>query len=190
MDNLVNLFLDAATLKRMPRTGWALRGVDTVESVADHSHGVAWIALVLADALNDAGTAPPLDRERVLIQAVLHDLGEVYLTDLPRRAARLLPPGIKSSAEHQALRGLLAPLPPARRDEYLACWQEFEDRSTPEGRLVRDADKLEMMVQCLRYEMAGHRGLDEFWQAMDANPWAYDLSVQLYARLCARRPPA
>jgi putative hydrolase of HD superfamily len=186
MDDLLNLFLESATLKRMLRTGWATRGVDSVESVADHSYGVAWVALVLADALNDAGTDPRLDRESVLIQAVLHDLGEVRLTDLPRSARELIPPEVKSQAEHRALHGLLAPLPAARRSEYLAYWQEFEDRSTPEGRLVRDADKLEMMVQCLRYEMSGQRGLDEFWQAMDANAWAYDVCAQLYARLRAR----
>jgi 5'-deoxynucleotidase YfbR-like HD superfamily hydrolase len=53
--------------------------------------------------------------------------------------------------------------------------------------LVRDADKLEMMVQCLRYEEAGSRGLDEFWQAMDHHRWHYALSARLYERLRARR---
>jgi putative hydrolase of HD superfamily len=186
MNNLLDLFLEAATLKRMPRTGWATRGVSVVESVAEHSYGVAWIVLILVDALNDAGTEPPLDRERVLIQAVLHDLGEVRLTDLPASATRLLDGEIKSRAEQQALQDLLAALPTALRDEYLARWQEFEDRTTPEGRLVRDADKLEMMVQCLHYEMAGHRGLDDFWQAMDRNHWTFELSAHLYAALKAR----
>ncbi len=186
MDDLVNLFLETATLKRMPRTGWAIRGVSAVESVAEHSHGVAWLALVLADTLNDAGAEPPLDRERVLIQALLHDLGEVRLTDLPSSATRLIPPEAKSLAEQAAIRGLLTPLPALLRDEYLQLWQEFEDRATPEGRLVRDADKLEMMVQCLRYEMAGQRSLDEFWQATDAHDWAFDLSSRLYARLRER----
>jgi putative hydrolase of HD superfamily len=69
-----------------------------------------------------------------------------------------------------------------------ALWQEFEESSSPEGRLVRDADKLEMMVQCLRYEQAGCRGLDEFWQAMDRREWHYPLSEELYARLRAMRP--
>jgi putative hydrolase of HD superfamily len=186
MDDLLNLFLETATLKRMPRTGWAMRGVSVVESVAEHSYGVAWMALVLADALNDAGTQPPLDRERVLIQALVHDLGEVRLTDLPSSATRLISRETKSRAEQHAIQGLLAALPTALRREYLARWQEFEDRTTPEGRLVRDADKLEMIVQCLRYEMAGHRGLDEFWHSMDRNDWAFDLSARLYAGLKAR----
>jgi hypothetical protein len=45
-----------------------------------------------------------------------------------------------------------------------------------------------MMVQCLRYEQAGSRGLHEFWQAMDRQPWHYPLSADIYARLRALRP--
>ena len=52
---------------------------------------------------------------------------------------------------------------------------------------MRDADKLEMMVQCLRYEQAGTRSLDEFWSAMDRHAWHYPISADLYARLRAMR---
>jgi putative hydrolase of HD superfamily len=186
-DRLVDLFLEVTTLKRMPRTGWLLRGVPHVESVADHSFGVAFVALALADTLN--GTAAPgadrLDLEKVLVMAVLHDLAEVRLTDLPVPAMRLLAGEVKSQAEAQALDALLAPLPGNGR--LSALWQEFENRDSPEGRLVRDADKLEMMAQCLRYEQAGSRGLDEFWQAMDRQEWHYALSADLYDRLRAMR---
>ena len=48
---------------------------------------------------------------------------------------------------------------------------------------MRDADKLEMMVQCLRYEQAGSRGLDEYWEALDQQAWHYAVSGELYARL-------
>ncbi len=184
LDRLLDLLLEAALLKRVSRSGWALRGVPHVESVAEHSFGVALVALALADA-GHSDLESPLDLEQVLIMALLHDLAEVRLTDLPATAARLIPPEVKSRAERAALDELLAPLPDRAR--LLALWQAFEDRSSPEGRLVRDADKLEMMVQCLRYERAGSRSLDEFWQAMDENGWHYALSAQLYARLRALR---
>ena len=177
----VDLFLEAATLKRMPRTGWGMRGVAHVESVAEHSFGVAFVALALTDLLDE-----PLDREKVLIMALLHDLAEVRLTDLPLPAVRLLPDEVKSEAEATALADLLTPLP--GKERLRALWQEFEDRASPEGRLVRDADKLEMMVQCLRYEQAGSRGLDEFWAVMDRRAWHYPLCADLYARLRAMRP--
>jgi hypothetical protein len=44
-----------------------------------------------------------------------------------------------------------------------------------------------MMVQCLRYEQAGSRGLDEFWQVMDQHEWHFPLAAELYARLRSMR---
>jgi putative hydrolase of HD superfamily len=185
-DALIDLLLESATLKRMPRTGWGTRGVAHVESVADHSYGVAFLALALVDWLNGADGAQPLDLEKALAIAVLHDAGEVRITDLPSSAAQLLPEGVKRQAELDAVEDLLVPLPAAER--WRALWLEFEDGTSPEGRLIRDADKLEMMVQCLRYEQAGSRGLEEFWQAMDRRDWHYPLCRALYESLKARRP--
>jgi putative hydrolase of HD superfamily len=182
MDALVDLFLETSTLKRMPRAGWLMRGVPHVESVADHSYGVTIVALAMVDALEDE----ELDLEKVLVMAVLHDLAEVRLTDLPVSAARLLPAEVKREAEATAMGALLAPLRASGR--LRALWQEFEDRTSPEGCLVRDADKLEMMVQCLRYEQAGSRGLGEYWAATDRHAWHYPLAADLYARLKAMRP--
>lgn len=186
-ERTIDLLSEIQTLKRLPRSGWLMRGVPHVESVADHSLGVGLVALILADVLTAHGDlAAPLDGEKVLTLALLHDLAEVRLTDLPLSAAQLLSAPVKRQAEEQALADLLAPLPGAGR--LAALWAEFEDHTTPEGRLVRDADKLEMMIQCLRYEEAGSRGLDEYWQGMDRYPWHYTLSAELYAGLRARRP--
>jgi putative hydrolase of HD superfamily len=198
VEQLIDLFLETTILKRMPRTGWGMRGVFPVESVAEHSYGVAFVALALADCLQAGapdqevrGTRgssdPTLDMEKVLIMALLHDLAEARLTDLPASAVRLIPRQVKSRAEAGVVVDMLRGLPTSNR--FVALWQEFEDESSPEGRLVRDADKLEMMVQCLRYEMAGSRGLDEFWTAMDRRRWHYPLSAEVYRWLRGRRRP-
>jgi putative hydrolase of HD superfamily len=164
-----------------------MRGVPHVESVAEHSFGVAFVALALADVIETGNNHEgELDLEKVLVMALLHDLAEVRLTDLPLRASRLLSEQVKSEAETSAISDLLGPLPGGTRLQ--ALWQEFEDSASPEGRLVRDADKLEMMIQCLRYEQAGSRGLGEFWLASDQREWNYALSAELYGRLKAMRP--
>jgi putative hydrolase of HD superfamily len=182
VDSLVDLLLEAATLKWMPRQGWQMRGVPNPESVAEHSFGVALTALALAGALAAHGEAgPAADLAAVLATAVLHDLGEARVTDLPDSAARLIPGQVKSQAERAAIGQMLSSLPNAGRLQ--ALWEGFERSDTAEGRLVRDADKLEMMVQCLRYEQAGCRGLGEFWEAMDRREWHYPLSARAYARL-------
>jgi len=185
--SLANLFLETATLKRMPRAGWLKRGVPHVESVAEHSFGVVFVSLALADLLQENGHLEgELDLEKVLVMAVLHDLAEVRLTDLPLSAQRLVPASVKSQAEASAMDSLLAPLPTSGRLK--ALWQEFEDQASPEGRLVRDADKLEMMVQCLLYEQAGSRGLDEYWTSTDRRTWHFPLCAELYGQLREMRP--
>jgi len=65
-------------------------------------------------------------------------------------------------------------------DHYVACWQEYADGATPEGRLVRDADKLEMIHQALCYEQGGQRNLGEFWQEQS---WHYPASRSLLEEL-------
>lgn len=186
LNPLLDLLLESVTLKRMPRTGWATRGVPNVESVAEHSFGVAFAALALVEVLATGdGPDAALDRDKVLIMALLHDLAEVRLTDLPSSARHLIPPDVKSQAESSAMSSLLAPLPTSGWLQ--ATWAEFEDEASLEGRLVRDVDKLEMMVQCLRYEMAGSRGLGEFWRAMDQRQWHTPLCASLYAELRRRR---
>jgi putative hydrolase of HD superfamily len=186
-DQLISLLLEATTLKRLPRTGWLLRGVPNAESIADHSFNTAFVVLALADVLNASGTLPaPLDAGKALAIAVLHDLPEARLTDLPGPTQRLIPREVKAEAEAKALDALTDALPSA--GQFRSLWHEFEDASTPEGKLVRDADKAEMMIQCLRYELSGSRGLDDFWAGMDRQGWNYPLCADLYTRLKGMRP--
>ena len=64
--------------------------------------------------------------------------------------------------EDAAVKLLTDPLGgPGKR--YHALWREFEECETAEARLVKAADKLEMMIQAREYEGEGHRTLDEFW---------------------------
>ncbi len=67
--------------------------------------------------------------------------------------------------ETKAMEEVLSELPEEQRALYLEAWQEFIDGKTPEARLVRQADKLEMAIQA--WEYANERGdlslAKEFW---------------------------
>ncbi len=183
---LVTLLDHGSILKRLPRTGWLLNGVLPCESVADHTAGVALLTLALAGAINadwrSAGLDAALDVGRAVTLAVLHDLAESVVTDLPRRSAELIGAETKHRAEAEAMAGLLAKLPGGH--DYTILWNEYDARSSPEARLVADADKLEMVHQALQYERAGHRTLDEFWQSYR---WNYGLCEHLYEVLHRQR---
>lgn len=173
-------------LKRLPRTGWLLNGVVPCESVADHSFAVAVLAIGLAETVNEdwaaEGLDRPLDVGQIVTTAVVHDLAEGLLTDLPKRSTELLGREVKHTAEARAMASILGDV--ANGDKYVRLWEDYNSAATPEARLVRDADKLEMVHQALVYERAGQRMLQEFWEVGE---WHYAASARVYADLRRQR---
>jgi len=180
--SLLTLLDQINHLKQLPRTGWLFAGVTQVESIADHSFAVTLLALILAETINTDwaahGLAGPLDVDHVVKVALVHDLAESLLTDLPKRSADLLGKAVKHAAEERAMASLLADVPNAAM--YQQLWTEYDSGATPEARLVRDADKLEMVHQALCYERRGQTNLEEFWQGYT---WHYAASQTLFAHL-------
>jgi len=177
----LQLLLDAHRLKRTPRTGWVMRGVADAESVADHSFGVAFTSLILAELVDW-----PLDKAKLLTIALLHDLPESVVSDLPMPATVHFPPEAKRKAETAALSELLRRLPCA--EQWHAWWQEFEDGTSAEGRLVRDADRLDMLIQAHVYEQTtGNRWLEEFWPQSGTSPFEFAAAYALYEELMTLR---
>lgn len=176
---LLDLYRHAATLKWMPRTGWLQRGVPQPESVAEHIFGVALLALLAGDQ------APGLDRGKLLAIALLHDLAEASLSDLPASARRLLGAPAKHAAERRAMEELVAGLP---HGDYLALWDEYERGTSPEARLVKGLDRIELLSQALAYERAGSRALDEFWEGAEGG-WDSEFPIlrELAAALLMQR---
>ena len=175
MPSLLSFLRTANHLKSLPRTGWLFAGVVQPESLADHTCLVAIYALFLAEVVNAdpaaQGLASPLNVERVLCLALIHDLAESVLTDLPKRAAEVLGEEAKHQAEDRIIASLLEELP--RGEHYAALWQEYDSGATPEARLVKDVDKLEMVLQSMRYGERGHTNLDEF---RAGHSWHYAIS--------------
>lgn len=184
--SLLPLLTHLQALKLLPRAGWLFAGIAQPESVAEHSFVMSWLALLLAEQVNSAymtqGLTQPLDIAKIAHIALVHDVAESILTDLPKRSAELLGKSAKYQAEATAMQHLFQEMP--NRAYYIGCWQEYADAATPEGRLVRDADKLEMIHQALRYEQNGQRNLAEFWQA---HVWHYPASQNLFEELCRLR---
>jgi len=180
-ERILDLLLQANRLKTMPRTGWMIRGVVHPESVAAHSYGVAFLSLILAQVVDE-----PMDRAKLLTIALLHDLPESHLTDIPYPALRFITPAAKRAGELEALDEITSNLSFA--DEYRELWLDSEDRRTPEGRLVRDADRLELMLQAFVYERStSNRQLQEFWDNTDESYFEYPACRQVFVLLRQRR---
>ena len=179
---LLDLLLEAQTLDRVPRMGYLLRGVTDPESVTEHSWHVLFLVWALASRIDG------VDRSRAMEIALVHDLAELRLGDLPRTAARYLPEGAKNEGETGAIAEILAPLPERARELYA----EYEAGATPEARLVKACDKLQLMLKVTVYEGWGAHGLAEFWHNPDNFPdGGFAEVTELFEALRQRRekPP-
>lgn len=140
-------------LKDVVRTGWELRGVRDPESVADHSWGTAMLILLFA-------SIESVDVNRAVAIAIVHDLAEVEVGDIPRRVrpgSDAPSPEEKSRRERAAMERLtaLGPVDERLRDSAIhirALWDEYEAGVTREAQFVRDMNLLDMCLQAVEYE--------------------------------------
>lgn len=164
LHDLERFWIAAMTLKRVARQGWIDRGVAAPESVADHSWGVALLAWLAACGRDD------LDRDRLLLLGLVHDLpealtGDVTPFDADRDPSGHIPPERfsepptftpseslrKRSSERHALEQMVADLPDDLRNAIVSAWQEYDEQHTPEARFVKQIDKLETLLQSRAY---------------------------------------
>ncbi|MCK4872515.1 MAG: HD family hydrolase [Phycisphaerales bacterium] len=140
-------------LLELRRTGYVIRGVCEAETIAAHSFGVAVAAMLMVDCLREEGKA--VDGERVLRMALLHDAPEAMTGDVPMPFKT----DAHDEAEQRAAEALLP-------DAWLKLWAETEAGETLEARIVRAADKVQMMAKVLTYEQQRRGDMGDFW----ANP--------------------
>ncbi|MEM8933167.1 MAG: HD domain-containing protein [Acidobacteriota bacterium] len=156
--DLLDLLSELQSLDRIPRLGYAQRGVTEPESVAEHLFHVVFLVWALAPRVDG------LDVARAVDLAMVHDLAEVRFGDLPRTAAHYLPDGAKASAEAAASRDLLAPL----GEERAALFDEYQARETREARFVAVCDKLQLLIKAAVYERWNAGAVGEFLDRLDA----------------------
>lgn len=138
-------------LKSEVRTGWEIEGVSNPESVADHTWGMTLLLLHAFDRLDD--NEKTIDRERTLKMAIVHDLQESITGDLvPGRAPKEMTREEKARLEADAERQILASGGPG---DLADLWEEYRRGESPEARLVKDIDRLEMAIQALAYRERG-----------------------------------
>jgi 5'-deoxynucleotidase len=149
-DDALSFLREVNTLGSVERTGFAMRGVQPAESVAAHSLGVLAAALVTAEIMGE-----PVDRGKLALMALLHDLGEARVGDTPMTVKNAR----DEALEEEAMVDILERLPGAFR----AAREELEEGKSLEARLVWAGDKLQMLAKVLEYEAAGEADLAEFW---------------------------
>ncbi len=153
-------------LKSTDRAGWKLAGVALPESVADHTFGVAILAWILAPRMD-----PPLDRDRCVAIALIHDLAEAIVGDITPYDG--VPPDEKRRREEAAMYEIAehGGYDPKALDSIAAIWSEYDAAESAEARFVKELDKLDTVLQAAEYERQGDAvpdALREFWANAEA----------------------
>jgi putative hydrolase of HD superfamily len=177
---LVELYFEVCHLKQLFRQGWLRAGVPerACESVAEHSFGVAILALVVAEEL-----FPELDAGKAVTIALLHDLAEARAGDITVHDG--VPQAEKERREREAMARMFEGVPNAPR--YVALWEEYEAQSSREAVLVRQLDRLEMALQGAVYEHQTGADLQEFMESA-RRVMEWEEIRRLFAEVDAARP--
>jgi len=170
----------AARLKVEPRRGWSqISRIKRVESVADHSFGVAVLSLL-------EGAERGYNVERMLTLALIHDLEEAITRDLTPEDKNRLGSKKVRSLRRAARTQITNMMPMEQRVQYERMWRDLETGRTREARLVKDLDKFEMLLQASRYARLGvpSRQLERFYRS--AMSRINDEEIRKSARLLAK----
>ncbi len=150
--------------KKQKRRGWNDRNnfVDLPESVPDHTTGMRPIVRYVAKKRG-------LDVEKADNLAYYHDFQELLATDVNiynypeelRGAIKAMKHEIETYAKLHLVT-LLNEIDPAEKlgDQVEAFIDEYEARATPEARLVKLADMLEVAIQAVSYDRDSKNRVD------------------------------
>ena len=110
------------------------------ENTAEHSWHVAMMAWICADQADE-----PVDVNRAVRMLLLHDVveieaGDTYIYDAEGRRDQ-------EERERAAAECLFGLLPEEQANEFLALWNEYEARQTPEARYAKAIDSLLPLLQ-------------------------------------------
>lgn len=105
------------------------------ENSAEHSWHIALAAMLLAEYADEN-----IEVLRIIKMLLIHDIveietGDVFLYDEAKRLAH-------TEKEKAAANKIFGLLPDDQKHEYLALWQEFEAKKTPEAKFAKSIDRL------------------------------------------------
>ena len=123
-----------AGLKERTRHAWMTSGRQ--ESVAEHSWRMALMAYFLRDEF------PTADLTRVLLMALLHDVGEVFTGDIPTFEKT----DADRAREHELRDEWIDALPAPYAAEVRSLFTEMDAMETEEAKIVKALDRMEAVI--------------------------------------------
>jgi len=165
LEGMIDYLYEMGLLKRLPRAGWLVAGIDHPESVAEHSFRAAIIGYLLA-------SMEGADPARTALLCLFHDTQESRIGDVPKVGRSY----VVTAPNPQVTTDQVAGFPGEIGQAVRALVDDYEGQESVEARLARDADKLECLIQAREYQANGH----------DVQPWVETAAAALRSE--AARP--
>ena len=137
LKNHLNFIQSCEQLKNTLRTAYTSKGRQ--ESTAEHTWRLCLMAMLLEPELGE------IDFSKLLKICIIHDLGEAIHGDIPAINQQGSQP--KADQERLDLKKLLEPLEQIQQAYFLSLWDEYNQASSLEAKLVKGLDKLETLIQ-------------------------------------------
>lgn len=139
----LELLYEVGCLRFIPRTWKQFLNPD-VENLAEHSLRVIWIALIIAQHEG------PVNTDKLMKMALIHDLSESRCVDVHYVSRQYV-----VRHEEEAMKDTLADT--AIEHEFLKLWQEYEEKSSLEAQIVKDADNLDVDLEFREQAIRGFK---------------------------------
>ena len=152
-------FSTVGKLKTLKRTGWVDNEVSLPESVADHMYRMSMLCFMLTDT--------SIDKDRLIKICMVHDLAEAIVGDITPEDKSGVSKEDKQAMEIKALQEIVNDIGhPEISNEIRELWMEYEDGVTELGKIAKQLDKYEMILQADEYEkqhIAEKKKLESFF---------------------------
>ncbi|KAK9867788.1 hypothetical protein WJX84_003167 [Apatococcus fuscideae] len=145
-------------LKTTKRTGWIRKGIPQPESISDHMYRMGMMGIV-------SGGQPGTNQDRCVKMAIVHDVAEAIVGDITPFDG--VSKSEKQRLETEAIQQIKQMLgeTSAAGAEIEELWNEYEEGCSANARLVKDFDKVEMILQAFEYEQAYQINCQEFFDS-------------------------
>jgi len=168
VEQFINFQEKIGNLKHLRRTGWVVRGVPMAETVASHSWRMALMAMQKENELKNSG----VNAQRVIEMCLLHDVAEAVVGDIMPEAYQNGRIKISKEEKHFLETNAVNQFSEQYHFPKLKkLFNEYEAQKTPEAKVVKNLDKLDMLLQAYEYTKAypALTRLNEFMQNNEKN---------------------
>jgi len=145
----VNFLHEMGSIRHIQRM-WSRFAGTEFANLAEHHFHVFWIAMVIATHES------AVDTGRIAKMVMVHDIAESRTGDVDYLARQYV-----ERNEKLGIRDMLADT--ALEKEFYSLWEEYEERTSLESRIVKDADNLNVDFELMEQATRGNVLRDQ-WQ--------------------------